>query len=63
MRAEAYPEEQLQECILGSKQNPIILGIPDQQLSDYCDCTLTLIVDEDENIYRASSQCGKKFFK
>ena len=42
----AYPQEQLKECILGSKQNPVILGVPEISIENFCDCALKLIVDE-----------------
>ncbi len=61
--AYAYPETELKECILGSRQSPIILGMPEQNLIDYCDCTLRLVIDENEEIYDAVNLCGKRHFK
>jgi len=60
--ANAYPQSQLNECILGSKQNPIILGTPVQAVENYCDCVLTLIVDKGKASKESANLCGSKYF-
>ena len=58
-----YPQDQLNECILGSKQNPIILGVPEESLKGYCDCALKLIFDEGKGAKDSANKCGSKYFK
>ena len=31
----AYQQDQLEGCILGVKQNPIILGVPEESIKDF----------------------------
>ena len=61
--ANAYPEDQLKECIMGSKQNPIILGVPEDSIRNYCNCALELIVDEGQGVKESANQCGSRYFK
>jgi len=57
----AYPREQFNECILGSKRNPVILGIPQDSLESFCDCSLTSILDENEEAKESINQCALKY--
>ncbi len=41
----AYEEDQLKECIIGVKRNPITLGTPQKSIEGFCDCSLKFIVD------------------
>ncbi len=59
----AYPQAQLKECILGVKRNPIILGAPESSISNWCDCALQLIVDQEKDDVESAKQCGKQFFR
>ncbi len=59
----AYPQEQLKECMLGAKRSPVVLGVPDVSIENWCDCTLTLIVDEGKEDLPSANFCGKKYFK
>ncbi len=59
----AYPEDQLKQCILGAKRNPVVLGVPSQSIENWCDCVLELIIDEGKEDILSANQCGKKFFK
>ena len=61
--AVAYPNTQLKECILSSKQNPIILGTPEDNISGFCDCSLQLIIDEGKGIESSANECAAKYFK
>ena len=56
----AYPKDQLNECILGSKRNPIILGTPQESIEDFCDCSLTSIIDEHKDARLSINQCALK---
>ncbi len=59
----AYPQDQLEECILGAKRSPIVLGVPEESIQNWCDCALKLIVDEGKDDRTSANQCGKKFFR
>ena len=59
----AYPQDQLQQCILSSKQSPIILGTPEKSIADFCDCSLKLIVDERQEGEISVNECAVKYFK
>ncbi len=61
--ANAYPKEHLQECILGAKRSPIVLGVPHQEIVDWCNCTLELIMDEGMKDSNAGGYCGQKYLK
>ena len=61
--AVAYPQESLKECILGSKQNPIIIGVPEESIKNYCDCALKLIVDEKKEVIESANHCGSIYFR
>jgi len=60
--ANAYPKLQLKECILGSRQNPIILGTPMQSIENYCDCVLKLIVDKGRDTKESANSCASEIF-
>ena len=59
----AYPQEQLNQCILSTKQSPIILGVPQHSIESYCDCALKLIVDEQQEMRKSANQCASQYFK
>ena len=58
--ARAYPEDQLEACILGSKQNPVILGTPQKSIEEFCHCSLKSIFDENKEVKSAINECGLK---
>ena len=62
-KAFAYPNQQLKECILGSKQNPLLLGVPESSIEGFCDCVLISIVDQKNDDRSSANECGSKFFK
>ena len=62
-RAFAYPKAQLTECMLGAKNNPVLLGVPEKSLMNWCDCTLKSIFDEAKDDIASANQCAKKFFR
>ena len=61
-KAISYPQEKLKECILGSKQNPIILGVPEETIKRFCNCSLELIVDQGKDMRFSANQCATKHF-
>ncbi len=62
-KAIAYPQDQLQECILSAKANPSILGTPEKTIEDFCDCALTAILDDGKDADSSANQCVRKHFR
>lgn len=58
-----YPEESIQQCLLGIKQSPIILGSPEDNLTNWCDCFLSLTLDESKDEINSATQCGREYFR
>ena len=56
----AYSKEQLNECILGSKLNPVILGTPQKSIESFCECSLTSIFDKHKDAKSSINQCALK---
>ncbi len=59
----AYSDVQLSECVLGSKRNPILVGVPERFIKNYCDCAVTRIVDAKEDVDSSVIFCAKENFK
>ena len=55
----AYPQDQLDQCILAAKSNPVVIDFSEESLTSFCDCALKAIVDEGKNTKRSASQCAK----
>ena len=58
----AYSKEQFEECILGSKQSPVLLGTPQKSIENFCECSLKSILDENKEIQASINQCGSLNF-
>ena len=58
----SYPEDQFKECLLGVKQNPVILGVPEKSIEKFCDCALTSIVDEGNDEKTSGVKCTAESF-
>ncbi len=59
----AYPQDQLKECVITTKQNPAIQGISDDSIQTFCDCSLKLIIDEEAPPQKAGNECAQIAFK
>ena len=62
LKTYAYPHEQLKECILSTKQSPIILGAPESSIESYCDCALIAIVDDEKDARSSIDLCASANF-
>ena len=56
-KANSYPEDQLRECLLAAKANPALLGLPETSISNFCDCALTSIIDEQKDKKASAKIC------
>ena len=63
MPAYAYPEKQMEDCIVSAKENPAVINIPEESIRNYCDCALTAIIDEEKDIRESGYECAIKNFK
>ena len=61
-KAIPYPKDHLKECILGVKQSPIVLGVPERSIENFCDCALTSIIDEGKDDRASGMECAAKSF-
>ena len=59
----AYPENQMDDCIISAKENPAVINIPEESIRNYCDCALTAIIDEEKDIRESGYECAIKNFK
>ena len=60
--AYAYPESQMKECISSALSNPATKSISKRSLSNYCDCALKAIIDENKDIRQSGYDCARKNF-
>ncbi len=58
----AYPENQMEDCIISAKENPAVKNISEDSLKNYCDCALTAIIDEGKDIRDAGYECALSNF-
>ena len=60
--AYAYPDSQLDDCIVSAEKNPAVINISEESIRNYCDCALTAIIDEDKDIRDSGYECALKNF-
>jgi len=58
----SYEEAQFNDCIVGVKRNPIILGVPQTSIEKFCDCALNLIIDQGKDDKESGIQCTSESF-
>ena len=60
--AYAYPESQMEDCISSALENPATKSISKISITNYCDCALKAIIDENKDIRESGYECAKKNF-
>tara|TARA_Y100001968_G_scaffold331489_1_gene386340 strand:- start:533 stop:769 length:237 start_codon:yes stop_codon:yes gene_type:complete len=60
--AYSYPENQMEDCISSALKNPATKSISKVSITNYCDCALKSIIDENKDIREAGYECAKKNF-
>ena len=60
--AYSYPESQMEDCISSAISNPATKSISKTSITNYCDCALTAIIDENKNIRESGYECAQKNF-
>ncbi len=58
----SYTESQLYECISNALSNPTTKSIFKEVITDYCDCALKAIIDENKSINESGYECAQKHF-
>ena len=60
--AHSYPDNQMDDCISSALSNPATKSISKIAIKNYCDCALTLIIDEKKDIRKSGYECAQKNF-
>ena len=60
--AYSYPESQMQDCISSALNNPATKSVSKSSITNYCDCALKAIIDENKDIRKSGYECAQKNF-
>ena len=60
--AYAYPESQMDDCVSSALGNPATKSISKIAITNYCDCALKAIIDENKDIRESGYECAQKHF-
>ncbi len=58
----SYPANQMDDCISSALNNPATKSISKIAITNYCDCALKAIIDENKDIRESGYQCAQKNF-
>ena len=50
------------DCISSALSNPANKSISKEAITDYCDCALKAIIDENKGIKESGYECAQKHF-
>ena len=60
--AYSYPESQMRDCVSSALSNPATKSISKIAITNYCDCALKAIIDENKDIKESGYDCAQKNF-
>ena len=60
--AYSYPQSQMDDCISSALSNPATKTIDKSKITNYCDCALKAIFDENRDIRESGYECAIKNF-
>ena len=60
--AYSYPESQMDDCVSSALNNPATKSISKIAITNYCDCALKAIIDENKDIRESGYECAQKNF-
>ena len=60
--AYSYPQTQMEDCISSALNNPATKSISKTSITNYCDCALKAIIDQNKNIRESGFECAQKNF-
>ncbi len=58
----SYPQDQFDNCISNAKNDPVVKYRSEINIENYCDCVLSLTVDQGERIRDSGYKCALKYF-
>ncbi len=58
----SYPESQMNDCVSSALSNPATKSISKIAITNYCDCALKAIIDENKDIKESGYECAQKNF-
>tara|TARA_Y100001968_G_C19240602_1_gene659211 strand:- start:80 stop:316 length:237 start_codon:yes stop_codon:yes gene_type:complete len=58
----SYPDTQMEDCISSALSNPATKSISKSSITNYCDCALKAIIDENKEIRQSGYDCAQKIF-
>ena len=61
-KAYSYPESQMKDCVASALGNPATKSISKDAITNYCDCALKAIIDENKDIRESGYECAQKNF-
>ena len=60
--AYSYPESQMEDCVSSAISNPATKSISKASITNYCDCALKAIIDENKDIRESGFECAQQNF-
>ena len=60
--AYSQPESEMDECVSSASSNPATQSISENAITNYCDCALKAIIDENKDIRESGYECAQKNF-
>ena len=58
----SYPDSQMEDCVSSALSNPATKSISKVSITNYCDCALKAIIDENKDIRESGYECAQKNF-
>ena len=58
----AYTESQMDDCVSRALKNPATKSISKIAITNYCDCALKEIIDQNKDIRESGYMCAQKNF-
>ena len=58
----SYPQSQMDDCVSSALSNPATKSISKIAITNYCDCALKAIIDENKEIRESGYDCATKYF-
>ncbi len=60
--AYSYPQSQMDDCVSSALSNPATTSISKIAITNYCDCALKAIIDENKDVRESGYECAQKYF-
>ena len=60
--AYSYPESQMEDCVSSAISNPATKSISKASITNYYDCALKAIIDDNKDIRESGYECAQKHF-